>query len=320
MARRLDCVFHVAAGPRVGFGHLMRARTLARVLDVPMRLSLRGGTRARTVARAHGWTLVDAAQAADVVVVDDPSPRQADARARQAARRGMRVVRIRDGARSSGPADLVVDLRVAAASVSNASHLSGPRYCVIDPAVRQVRRTGGTGRPRVLVALGGGAHVRRLAVSLVAAIAATCPDADVRVAAGLTAGPLPPLPGGRWVVQREGLVAAMARVDVVVAGGGITLQEACALGVPTIGLAVVRAQRPAIAAMARRGAVIDGGGPSPSRVSAGRVARAVARVLGTPAERRTLATRARRTIDGRGASRVARAIVRLAGKSEGRRG
>ena len=172
----------------------------------------------------------------------------------------------------------------------------------------------------MLVALGGGAHVRRAAVTLVAAIVSSCPDADVSVAAGLTDGPLPQLPAGRWVVQRSGLVRTIALADVVIAGGGITLQEACALGVPTIGLAVVRAQRPAIVSLARRGAVIDGGGPSLTSGTARRVARAVARVLSDAADRRNLARQGRRAIDGQGATRVARAIARLGQTTEAARG
>ena len=51
---RPRCHFHVAAGPRVGFGHLMRARALARCLDMDVTVSVRGGRAAARAARAIG--------------------------------------------------------------------------------------------------------------------------------------------------------------------------------------------------------------------------------------------------------------------------
>jgi spore coat polysaccharide biosynthesis predicted glycosyltransferase SpsG len=261
--------------------------------------------------------VVSPATDADVVVIDDPSPAHASARAARARRRGACVVHIADGMRSPAAADLTVDGRVQAPSAERAAHLSGPRFCVVDPRTRVARRPLGR-RQGVLIALGGGVHVRHLAADLVAAITVQCPGVDIRVAAGLLRGQRPPLSGGRWLVRRHGLVDAMAQADVVVAGGGITLQESCAVGAATIGLAVVRAQRPAIVALGRRGAVVDGGGPTKTRTSTTRVARAVARLLWDGRYRKALATHGRRAIDGKGATRVARAIVRLV--EEHRRG
>ena len=116
----MRCVFHVAAGPRVGFGHLMRARTLARALGVPMRVALRGGATARRVAVAQGWTVVPGSTDADVVVIDDPSPTHVTTRAAGARRRGAVVVHIADGVTSPGIADLVIDGRVQAPKIGRA--------------------------------------------------------------------------------------------------------------------------------------------------------------------------------------------------------
>jgi hypothetical protein len=53
-------LFRVAAGPRLGFGHLVRARTLSRALGIARPLvSLRGGPEARKAALSLGMRLVD---------------------------------------------------------------------------------------------------------------------------------------------------------------------------------------------------------------------------------------------------------------------
>ena len=48
-------LFRVAAGPRLGFGHLMRCRSLARALAVPPVVSLRGALATRRAAQARGF-------------------------------------------------------------------------------------------------------------------------------------------------------------------------------------------------------------------------------------------------------------------------
>jgi spore coat polysaccharide biosynthesis predicted glycosyltransferase SpsG len=276
---------------------------------------------AQDVAASLGCVIEAAAQAGrsrpDVVIVDDPSPVHARSSATRARRLGIPVVCISNGGTPVTPADLVVDGRVDASSSASTARLSGARYCIIDSRVRRARRHRTSRRPRVLMALGGGEHVRRVATRLVAALAARCPDAEICVAAGLMPGRLPRLVGGRWIVQRDGLTGWLASSDVVVAGGGITLQEACALGVPTVGMAVVAAQRPAIAALARRGAIVDGGGPGGGRATAGRVAEAVESFIASKELRRRMSVRGRRAIDGLGVTRVARAIERLA-RQQGR--
>ena len=50
----MTVVFHVAAGPRLGFGHLVRCRSLARALGVTPRAWVRGSAATRASARAMG--------------------------------------------------------------------------------------------------------------------------------------------------------------------------------------------------------------------------------------------------------------------------
>jgi spore coat polysaccharide biosynthesis predicted glycosyltransferase SpsG len=98
---------------------------------------------------------------------------------------------------------------------------------------------------------------------------------------------------------------------VAVVAGGVTLYEACALGVPAVALAVVPAQRAAIRAFARRGAVLDARSSSPSRNVADIAAAQVVRLVEEPERRLALARRARTLVDGKGAVRVAGRIRSL---------
>src|SRR5262245_50609865 len=103
MTSSLCVVFRVAAGPKVGFGHLVRCRSLARALDVEPIVSVRGTRRTRRVAASLGWSVVDvptdaalAALAPAAVVVDDPSGSDAAVWTRRARRLGVPVATVHD--------------------------------------------------------------------------------------------------------------------------------------------------------------------------------------------------------------------------------
>ncbi len=309
------CVFRVAAGPRIGFGHLLRARSLARACGQTPIVSLRGGQAAVAAARALGCRLVtrhaEMLAEADVLVVDEPSATQGRTWIRRARRAGVRSVAVHDQGIGVRHADVTIDGGAAAGRRSNhGERLAGPSFCILDPAVARARRLPRLdrrrSRPVVLISLGGGHQVRRHARALVVEIQRRCPRVVIRVTAGMAAGSLPRLPYGRWVVCRKGLSRALRAADVAVVAGGVTLYEACALGTPIVATAVVSAQRPAIAAVVRAGAALDGGYVGTAAAKSARlIAVAVASLLAHPARRRALALNGRRLIDGKGAARVA---------------
>ena len=318
---RRQCVFRVAAGPRIGFGHLLRARALARAIGQRPIVSVRGGAMARAAARALGCTLVDGSSGAlglaDVLIVDDPSAPHGAPWVRSAHEAGVPSVAVHDAGIGVRRADLVVDGSVAAPSASRRDRtLTGPSFCILDPRLLQVRRLPRGDRRRrrtvVLISLGGGEQVRRHAACVVAEIARVSPNGSIRVATGMTHGPLPPLPHGRWVARRNGLGRELQRADIAVVAGGVTLYEACAIGTPVVATAVVPAQRAAIAGFVDAGAALDGGriGTMP-RAAARQVATLVAALVEDAAVRRQLSANGRRLVDGHGAARVARQIARL---------
>ncbi len=311
-------IFRVAAGPRCGFGHLVRCRSLARALGVEPRVSVRGTAATRAVAASFGWRLIDvdsdsllAAANPALLVVDDPSASATEVWVQRARRLGVPVATIHDLGRGHAASDLIVDASLRQRAVADrAGALLGPNFAILHPVFATIRRM--SPQPlRVLIALGGGAHVRRRAGRLCREISRRVPEADIHVARGFVSGEREPvLPAGRWVSAPEGLASELSQAAVAVVAGGVTLYEACALGVPVVGLAVTAAQHQTIRAMTRCGTAIDGGPPSDEEAIV-RAAEAVARFIADERLRRRYSASARALVDGRGALRVAQRLRSL---------
>ena len=93
-------LFVSAAGPELGFGHLVRVGRLAAALGVRRELLLAGDVSARHLALAQGWTIhegrdVVGALSPDLVVIDDPSTARARRIAARARRLGIPTARVR---------------------------------------------------------------------------------------------------------------------------------------------------------------------------------------------------------------------------------
>ena len=306
----------VAAGPRLGYGHVMRARALAQHLAMQVSLSVRGGRAAARAVKAMGLQLTNdpaALDRADLLVVDDPSLKHGRPWIARARRAGVPSVSVHDCV-PAHDADLVICGSIGVGEIRAAGAvLNGPEFYPLDRRIRVALRNRWTRTDarlmRVLVALGGGQQVRRIAQQLVLAIRRYTPDVSIAVAAGFSRGRRPTLRGARWLSVRTGLTQALADCDVAIVAGGVTLYEACALGTPSVALAVVPAQRRAILAFASRGAVVDAGLASDLTIE--RAARDVAQLLGDERRRRTTAARARKLVDGLGARRAAEHIRAL---------
>lgn len=316
-------LFRVAAGPRIGYGHLRRATVLARALRRPCAISVRGGG----VVPAS-WSLAprDPRAALAVrprlLVVDDPRAERALPWVREARRRGVPIASLHDLGLGVVPSDLAIDgsLRSPASRLAR-RRLAGVDYAVIDvPRQRRRRTQAATAAPlRILVSFGGGDHHQLLTATL-EALWRGLPDAHVIVPTGFGADGLgdialraPSRCGSLEVVTaRDGLAPWLCRADLAVLGGGLTLYEAAALGVPAVAVPVVPAQRPTIRAFVRAGAAVtvssDGGRVALARRIAARAGR-----LAVDAPARTaMGARGMATVDGRGARRVAAALRTLA--------
>ncbi len=316
-------LFRAAAGPRRGFGHLVRCRSLARALDITPVVSLRATADTARHAAALGCTVVEggprhvlAHTPWDVLVVDDPNRAAAAAWIRAGRRAGRPVVTVHDLGLGCLEGDLVVDgsvVRKPALRRAAGALVAGPRYAVLDPRLMSWRRRGAepAGACSVLIALGGGTNVT-LASAIADALTAADERIQVRIAGGFSAGGHAQLrvqPRVCWLGRTPGLGRELARADVAVVGGGVTLYEACALGVPTVAVPVVDAQRETIAAFVRKGAatgIVDG------PLNLDRVVELVIALVEDRRKRRGLAERASALVDGRGAARVAQFVTRLA--------
>jgi spore coat polysaccharide biosynthesis predicted glycosyltransferase SpsG len=328
-ADRFRVIFAAAAGPSIGYGHLVRCRSLARALGIAPIVVVRGTVATRQVAAARGWRVATVHKDDDlrrldphVLVVDDPSINAVRAWVRRARRVGVPVATLHDLGIAAIESDLLVDGSVQSSRRvdGRCGSLRGSLYTILDPRVRQVRER--VHRPvpgRILVALGGGSR-SETAARLVRAIAARAGNVEIRVAGGFTGGRhRPAMTRGSWIGARDGLAEELSSSSVAVLAGGVTLYEACALGVASVAVALSSAQHVTIRALARRGATVDGGAVADEKTLA-RVAREVARLVSDAAARRRMAMAGQRLIDARGAARVAARLRQLAAEAAGKIG
>lgn len=326
-ASRPSVLFRVAAGPRIGFGHLVRALSLASALKVEPRLSVRGTGRTRQAARRLGARVVPgsqpgavlAATAASLLVVDDRVAGRTAAWRRAARAAGIPIASVHDLGLGLGDADLVIDASLRQHGTITCPARRGPAYAILRPALRRLARRRRAAVPtRVLVALGGGPRAD-LSTALARRVAARHPGLDVQVAGGFldTGGRV--LGPGIRVIDPRAFDRALAGADLVVTAGGVTLLEACSLGVPSVAVAVVASQRPTIEDVAARHATLDGGQVATAAGAADldRVGDAIARLLADGTLRARLARNGRRLVDGRGAARVAAELRRLMARRAG---
>ena len=152
-------LFRVAAGPRIGHGHLRRAEALARTLGRSSALSMRGAgasTNLTAVPSGGAGATLEIVRPA-VLVLDDPHARHAQTWASAAARRRIPVVSLHDLGLARVDSTLAIDGSVTSPAHGwpAASTLRGLAYAVIRPP-RRARR--GPQVDRMLVSLGGGAR------------------------------------------------------------------------------------------------------------------------------------------------------------------
>ena len=214
-------LFRIAGGHRLGFGHIVRAVSLAKALGVPAWFSLRGTDNARRVARRLGAqleertfeeTLTAAEQAGELklVVIDDPNQHTAQLALAAVRRHAQKLGKEQTVAVASvhdlGIAPLATDLAIDGSIVSLRRHwpatqaLLGSRYAVLDEEIARLRAyraarvdTASTHptpampfideQPRIVVSLGGGQRAG-LSWRIGREIAQTFPDVQVIVAAG----------------------------------------------------------------------------------------------------------------------------------------
>lgn len=311
-------LFRVAAGARLGHGHLRRAEALAPHLRARVVVSVRGSGAPTVLDRVPA---APAAQTLDTVapqllVLDEPHAEHASRWCLAAERRGIPVVSLHDLGLARVPSTLAIDGSIAspARGWTAGRVLRGPSYAIVRRAPRRRGPVRVTPR-RVLVSLGGGPRAGT-AWRIARALRRQHPEIDVLV-------PSPGVSrrdhdaarntGVRALTATAGLGAVLPEVDLAIVGGGLSLYEAAAAGVPAVGLAVVAAQRPTIRGLARAGVARDAGDlrTRPDAAWLRRTIDTISAALRDVAWRRNAAREGPRLIDGRGAERAALAMARL---------
>lgn len=312
----LRILFRAPAGAGRGFGHLTRCVALARALGVRPLVALRGGRQAHEAALALGADVIPssslrvlAGMRPDVVIIDDPIAADAVRWTRAARKAGAVVVSVHDLGLGAAGADLAIDGSVTRTRKASGRGrvLTGTRFAVLDPDVKR-QSASPAQPPRVLIALGGGPHARR-AQAIAETIVASDPRAQIRIAGGfVSSAGVRSSARVRWIGSPRGLARELARATVAVVGGGVSLYEAAAMGVPAVGVPVVKSQVPTVLAFGRRRAAVPVSYEAPATDAAAKVVH----LLHDAARRKALARRSRQLVDGRGATRAAAAVLKLA--------
>jgi UDP-2,4-diacetamido-2,4,6-trideoxy-beta-L-altropyranose hydrolase len=201
--------------------------------------------------------------------------------------------------------------------------LVGPHYALLAPEYASYRETqsprDGIVR-RVLVYFGGadpsnmtgqaltavsGPGLRHVAVDLVIGTNHAHRDAlDAQAAAR---------PDTAFHGTRPHLADLMVRADLAIGAGGVTTWERMCLGLPAIVVSIAENQRPTNEALAAAG-LIEYVGDTRS-AGAAQIHEALESLLDNRKRLTALSTRGRLLVDGRGASRVADAMLARSGKS-----
>jgi hypothetical protein len=304
-----------SAGPRIGRGHLARALSLGEADwgdGVELELKLVEGEPSptdRERATAAGIRVVDdgAVEPETIVVLDVPDPAVA-----VAGHDPDRLVVFDDSQRFGGRAALVVQPSMpwwlGRADASRV--VAGYAWVPIGASWRAVdmdRPPGPDGRRPVVLVCFGGSDPDAVTARLAAVVAGDATWVTKVVVGHDYAGPPP---DGDVVRDPDDLPSLVADADVVLLGAGTMKFEVAALGRPAVLVAVGDDQRRVGPAFARTGAARwlgDGRTVDPAVVH-----RAVAGLVADPTVRESMSAAARRTIDGRGADRLAIEILRLA--------
>lgn len=344
-------VVRTVASPTVGAGHLKRCLSLA------LRLRTLGAQVAFVLPAApppfdawirdRGFSMHEIGEAlsssadaenslavlpgCDWVVVDDY---ELDAHWHEvAAERHVRVVVIDDLGNRPLRADVLVDpnehddpgAKHAKSLLPLTRLLSGSRYALLDPAYESARRY--EFHPRVRsVGIFMGATDPGQASALVLKACRRVFEGPIEVVSTSANQRLHELSAAvrsdhsaELKIDLPDLAAFHARHDLQIGASGGATWERCCIGAPALAMSLADNQDTVLPTLARRGIVAAFDGP-PSACQ--ELSLAIQMLIDDPDRRESLAARSRETVDGRGALRVALAMlatrleVRLAGPAE----
>ena len=323
MAKSPVIVFRTEAGAGIGGGHAMRCLAVAEALrargvEAAVAASDETFATAPALARAGLERRPPQVGVADVAVLDGYGIGAEEEAAWRRA--GARLAVIDDGLRPHD-ADLWIDPTPGRAEddhrrfAPRARVLSGPRHSPMSLAFARereaalARRAAGGPPRRVLVGFGltdpGSANLKAIrALSRFS-------ELEIDVIVGGVAPSLSALrrTGVRLHVDASNVAELTAAADLAVGAAGVSSWERCTLGLPAVTLIVADNQRPNAVALAQAGAARVLG--AAEAVDEAEIAAAVAELIADASARSAMSRAAAGLCDGRGAERVAQALLDL---------
>jgi spore coat polysaccharide biosynthesis predicted glycosyltransferase SpsG len=319
-------LFRVASRPDQGGGHVRRCLVLSRALapHAPSVIVLDKGAEdwLPTLQGVGQAAMIEGAEleeawAGSVLDGYDFSERYA----RELSRRAAPLVVIDDLLAPPPGAHLVVNPApgLTGCEIAGVAALVGPRYALVDahlseppPPVRER-----VGHVLVSFGLGDRNNVSCLAIEALAILGAHGISPRVTVVLGATAPHLRTVReairrlGGRGelLVEVSDMIGLLRSVDLAIGAGGVSLLERMAAGVPSFSISVAENQDRAVRGASTLGATRNLG--SLSTLAPNRLAEHIGKLSEDFAARSAMSGRARRMVDGKGAVRVAAALLRL---------
>ncbi len=213
----------------------------------------------------------------------------------------------------------IPDTRYDALLPAHCQRLLGPQYAMLRPEFAAARaalapRSGAVRRLFLFIGGADPANVTGAALQAVAALGRPGLAVDVVIGAAnphheALARQCEALPGARLLRQVDNIAELMAQADLAIGAGGGAMWERCAVGLPSIVLAVAGNQEPGCEAMAQAGRILYLG--RAERLAPGALEAALALACASPWLLRHLAEASLGLVDGRGAERVLRRMAAL---------
>lgn len=314
----MTTVVYPAATPSDGLGHVIRCAALTTALEdreVDVEFWLDGPSAIKSVLRAEGieprkppGNSIEesvAIRSPDTLVLDRPAV--SGSHLAGLADETTLVVFDDLGGRSL-PVDLVVNPSVTAEELpyrEAAAVLRGPDYCPLRPQFRTVSPQGEAEGP-VLITLGGGNP--HGSFDRVVAVVREHTDGAVHAIVGPFADGVTEHPGVSYARSPSDVAERMAAASFAVSGGGLSLYELAACGTPAVAITFDEVHERTIGGFTVRNACLPAGSPEAGDFET-TLREAVRRLFTDPYRRAGMAEAASEIVDGRGADRIAEAIL-----------
>jgi len=284
-------------GKGVGLGHLSRCLAIAQALRKrgQRAVFLTSDPGCRAWVRRQGFASAPWRDGKWDVMISDSYRLRASDLARLRAQAGLWLA-LDDLGRPPKGADLVLNASAGAAAMGyprSKRFLLGPRWSLLrrEYWTRRTKRLKARVENLLITVGGSGAPSARLLARARAAL----PGAILHVVVGPFAKAN--LRGATVHHAPPSLEPLMRLCDAAISGGGQTLYELAARGVPAVGVILARNQKPNVSALAAKGCLLSG---EPG---------AALMRLASPAARRKMSSAQRRLVDGQGARRIAARLI-----------